>query len=520
MLRGAAKNFAHCAPVCRPDQYGRILEELRASGELSLDTRRRLAAEAFAHTAAYEAAIATWFNAREEFPDSLVVSLDKVLDLAYGENPHQRAAYYAERGVRRHLLSRVEQLHGKELSFNNLNDFSAARSLAREFRLPACVIVKHANPCGVAVATTIEEAYDKALASDPTSAYGGVVVLNREVEVPLGEKLAEQFVEVLFAPGYTEDALDALRRKKNTRILLDGERRAGTPGERSYKRVIGGMLVQDSDAEVEDRDGWQLVTGELSEPQWGDLVFAWRVCKHVASNAIVLVKDLQTIGIGAGQMSRVDAVRIAVEKTAEFGHDPSGSALASDAFFPFPDGPQIALDAGDDSDRPAGRLSPRRGRDRRGRPGRRGHGLHRPPPFPPLERSACRVEAIDLALDVRFGDRPPEIDVPAVQHESDGPEPAQPRRPRIPGAGGRPHNPDGGVDDGVDDEMVLEIASLLQTHESCVALTQGDFRFFAHDTSVPHGATAGIGVRTQPWRIFYGAAWDVDLGFGRSSSLR
>jgi phosphoribosylaminoimidazolecarboxamide formyltransferase/IMP cyclohydrolase len=346
MLRGAAKNFAHCAPVCRPDQYHQVLEELRANGGLSLDTRRRLAAEAFAHTAAYEAAIATWFNAREEFPDSLVVSLEKVLDLAYGENPHQRAAYYAERGARRHLLSRVEQLHGKELSFNNLNDFSAARSLAREFALPACVIVKHANPCGVAVASTLEEAYDKALASDPTSAYGGVVVLNRGVEAPLGEKLAEQFVEVLFAPGYTEDALDALRRKKNTRILLDGERRSGEPGERHYKRVLGGMLVQDPDAEIEDRETWQLVTGELTEPQWGDVVFAWRVCKHVASNAIVLVKDLQTIGIGAGQMSRVDAVRIAVEKAAEFGHDPTGSALASDAFFPFPDGPQIALDAG------------------------------------------------------------------------------------------------------------------------------------------------------------------------------
>jgi phosphoribosylaminoimidazolecarboxamide formyltransferase/IMP cyclohydrolase len=346
MLRGAAKNFAHCAAVCRPEQYHAVLEELRTTGELSLETRRRLAAEAFAHTAAYEAAITTWFNAREEFPDSIVVSLEKVRDLSYGENPHQRAAYYAERGARRHLLSRVEQLHGKELSFNNLNDFSGARSLAREFELPVCVIVKHANPCGAAVGATVEEAYDKALASDPTSAYGGVVVLNREVETPLAEKLAEQFVEVLFAPGYTEEALDALRRKKNTRILLDGERRAGTPGERHYKRVSGGMLVQDSDAEIEGRDDWQVVAGEVGDSQWGDLVFAWRVCKHVASNAIVLAKDLQTIGIGAGQMSRVDAVRIAVEKAAEFGHDPHGSALASDAFFPFPDGPQIALDAG------------------------------------------------------------------------------------------------------------------------------------------------------------------------------
>jgi phosphoribosylaminoimidazolecarboxamide formyltransferase / IMP cyclohydrolase len=346
MLRGAAKNFAHVAPVCSPAQYAPILAELRAGGALSLETRRRLAAEAFTHSAAYEAAISTWFTATESFPDSLFVSLEKTHELAYGENPHQRAAYYAERGIRRHLLSRVEQLHGKELSFNNLNDLSGARNLAREFALPACVIVKHANPCGAAIGATLEEAYDKALASDPTSAYGGVVVLNRMVEGPLGKKLAEQFVEVLFAPGYSDDALAALQRKKNTRILLDRERRAGEPGERHYKRVLGGMLVQDSDADIEDREGWEVVAGEVDEPQWGDLVFAWRVCKHVASNAIVLAKDLATIGCGAGQMSRVDAVRIAVEKAAEFGHDARGSVLASDAFFPFADGPKLALDAG------------------------------------------------------------------------------------------------------------------------------------------------------------------------------
>jgi phosphoribosylaminoimidazolecarboxamide formyltransferase/IMP cyclohydrolase len=346
MLRGAAKNFAHVAPVCSPAQYGPLLAELQENGAISLETRRRLAAEAFSHTAAYEAAISSWFTATDSFPASLVVSLEKRQDLAYGENPHQRAAYYAERGVRRHLLSRVEQLHGKELSFNNLNDLSGARSLAREFALPACVIVKHANPCGAAIGATLEEAYDKALASDPISAYGGVVVLNREVDAVLGEKLAEQFVEVLFAPGYSDGALAALQRKKNTRILLDSERRAGEPGERHYKRVLGGMLVQDSDSDIEDREGWEVVAGEVSEQQWGDLVFAWRVCKHVSSNAIVLAKDLATIGIGAGQMSRVDAVRIAAEKAAEFGHDPHGSVLASDAFFPFADGPQIALDAG------------------------------------------------------------------------------------------------------------------------------------------------------------------------------
>jgi phosphoribosylaminoimidazolecarboxamide formyltransferase/IMP cyclohydrolase len=345
MLRGAAKNFAHVAPVCRAERYGFVLDELRANGELSLETRRELAAEAFATTAAYETAIATWFAERETFPETLVVALEKVLDLSYGENPHQRAAYYAERGVRRHLLSRVEQLHGKALSFNNLNDLSSARLLAREFALPACVIIKHANPCGVAIGATLDEAYEKALASDPVSAYGGVVVLNRFVEDELGEQLAKQFIEVLFAPGYSEGALDSLREKQNIRILVDRERRRDTDS-RHYKRVLGGFLVQDPDGEIEERDAWQVVCGSPNEKQWGDLVFAWRICKHVSSNAIVLVKGLQTIGVGAGQMSRVDAVRIAIEKAREFGHDLTGSALASDAFFPFPDGPQLALDAG------------------------------------------------------------------------------------------------------------------------------------------------------------------------------
>jgi phosphoribosylaminoimidazolecarboxamide formyltransferase/IMP cyclohydrolase len=345
MLRGAAKNFAHVAPVCRPERYGFVLDELRANGTLSLETRRELAAEAFATSAAYEVAIATWFSERETFPDTHIIALEKVLDLSYGENPHQRAAYYAERGARAHLLSRVEQVHGKALSFNNLNDLSAARMLAREFALPACVIVKHANPCGVGIGATLEEAYDKALASDPMSAYGGVVVLNREVDTQLGEKIAEQFVEVLFAPGYEEAALEALQRKQNVRILVDGERRRDVDA-RHYKRVLGGLLVQDPDTDVEDREGWEAVAGTPTERQWGDLVFAWRVCKHVASNAIVLVKDLQTIGIGAGQMSRVDAVNIAVEKARAHGHDLRDAALASDAFFPFPDGPGIALAAG------------------------------------------------------------------------------------------------------------------------------------------------------------------------------
>jgi phosphoribosylaminoimidazolecarboxamide formyltransferase/IMP cyclohydrolase len=323
-----------------------VLAELREAGSLTLETRRRLAATAFATSAAYEAAIASWFAGRESFPPILTPVFEKQLDLAYGENPHQSAAYYAERGARTHLLARVDQLHGRELSFNNLNDLNGARLVVREFALPACVIVKHANPCGVAVAPTIEEAYERALAADPLSAYGGVVVVNRGVSAQLGERLAEQFVEVLFAPGYDEVALEALVRKQSIRILNDLERRTAEASERDYKRVLGGLLVQDRDWDVADREGMEVATGQPSEAQWGDLLFAWRVCKHVASNAIVIAKDLQTLGIGAGQMSRVDAVRIAVAKALEHGHSLEGASLASDAFFPFPDGPRLALDAG------------------------------------------------------------------------------------------------------------------------------------------------------------------------------
>jgi len=346
MLRGAAKNFAHVAPVCRPEQYESVLAELREDGELSLATRRDLAAEAFATTAAYETAIARWFGDVEAFPKTLVTAFDKVLDLRYGENPHQRGAYYAEQGARVHLLSRVEHLHGKELSLINLLDLSAARLLLREFALPACVIIKHANPCGVAVAGTIEEAYERALASDPVSAFGMVCAVNRPVSAALGEALGERFVDVLFAPDYDAQALESLQRKEAIRILHDRERRGFARGERDFKRVLGGVLVQDRDWDVDDRETMQVACGEPDEASWGDLVFAWRVCKHVGSNAIVLAKDLATIGIGGGQTSRVDSVRIALDKAREHGHDLEGAVLASDAFFPFADGPQAALDAG------------------------------------------------------------------------------------------------------------------------------------------------------------------------------
>jgi phosphoribosylaminoimidazolecarboxamide formyltransferase/IMP cyclohydrolase len=347
MLRAAAKNFAEVAAVSRPADYDAVLTELRERrAKLSAETRRRLATTAFSVTAAYESAISRWFQGDEELPETFVPTFDRALELPYGENPHQQAAYYAERGRRTHVLSRVEQLAGRPLSYNNVNDLSAARLLVREFDYPACVIVKHANPCGVAIAAAIEDAYDRALAADPVSAYGGVVVLNHAVTAALGEALRDQFVEVLFAPGYDEQAMEALAGKASVRILNDTERRTLVETERDYKRVLGGLLVQERDWDLPDRERMDVVCGEVSPETWLDLGFAARVVKHVTSNAIVLANRGQTIGIGAGQMSRVDAVRIALAKAEELGHEVEGAVLASDAFFPFADGPQLALDAG------------------------------------------------------------------------------------------------------------------------------------------------------------------------------
>jgi phosphoribosylaminoimidazolecarboxamide formyltransferase / IMP cyclohydrolase len=347
LLRAAAKNFSSVVVVCRTEDYAAVLDELRAGeGTTSPELRRRLAATAFARSAAYESAIARWFQRGDELPVTFVPAFDRRLELAYGENPHQRGAYYAERGARTHLLSFVEQLQGKPLSFNNLNDLSAGRLVAHELDRPVCVIVKHANPCGVAVAQTVEEAYAKALAADPVSAYGGVVVLNGVVSGALAEVLAEQFVEVLFAPAYDTQALDVLSRKPSLRVLEHREQRAPDEAERDYRRVLGGLLVQTRDREQVDGRTADVACGEVAADRWDDLLFAWRVVKHVSSNAIVLARGGQTLGIGAGQSSRVDAVRIAIEKAHELGHALEDAVLASDAFFPFADGPQLALDAG------------------------------------------------------------------------------------------------------------------------------------------------------------------------------
>jgi phosphoribosylaminoimidazolecarboxamide formyltransferase / IMP cyclohydrolase len=347
MIRAAAKNHAFTAVVTSPESYDAVLEELRSSGGLlSTPTRETLAAEAFALTARYDTSVARWFAEKgEDFPPLHVRAYEKVADLAYGENPHQRAAFYHQVGARMDVLSMVRQHHGKQLSFNNLLDLDAARRLVREFAEPACVIVKHNNPCGVALGDGPLQAYERAYATDPLSAFGGVIAFNRPVDETTAQRLAQQFVEVLFAPGYENAALDVLTAKPSIRILENEERRAPLVAEPEIKQVMGGLLVQDRDIEVGDRTEMELATErEPSDAEWRDLLFAWRVCKHVRSNAIVLAKDSATVGIGAGQMSRVDSVRLAVDKSlVESLH---GAVLASDAFFPFSDGPEIAIGAG------------------------------------------------------------------------------------------------------------------------------------------------------------------------------
>ena len=343
MLRASAKNHGSVAVVCDPDRYGFLLDEIADTGGVSAETRQELAAEAFAHTAAYDTAIANWFTEGDPLPERLLLDFVKVTDLAYGENPHQAAAYYHEVGARRHLLSMVTQHSGKPLSYNNLLDVDTASRMVEEFSLPACAIVKHGNPCGVSLGATIEEAYERAHAADPASAYGGIVALNRSVPASLAATLAERFIEALHAPGFAPDVITALG-AKNTRVLDSQERRRVTPGEREYRRVIGGLLVQDRDNESEDRSVMQVASAESpSEAQWGDLLFAWRVAKHVHSNAIVLARGLTTVGIGAGQQSRVDASRLAIEKAVS---PVGGTVCASDAFFPFADSIKVLLDAG------------------------------------------------------------------------------------------------------------------------------------------------------------------------------
>ncbi|HLI31759.1 MAG TPA: bifunctional phosphoribosylaminoimidazolecarboxamide formyltransferase/IMP cyclohydrolase [Solirubrobacteraceae bacterium] len=361
MIRAAAKNHRDVVVIVDPADYQEVLEELRyCGGRLPEATRLRLAARAFAYTARYDAAIYRWFASRtyEGFPPRWASFYEKVQDLRYGENPHQQAAYFAEVGAERHLLGGVKQLHGKELSYNNLLDVDAARALIEELEGIAgaggasAAIVKHNNPCGCALGADAREAYERALACDPQSAFGGILALNVAVDPSLARALQGHFVEVILAPDFEQEALALLRERKNVRLLVAPEwlaqlRDRGTVGVVEHS-VLGGILAQTRDSAQEGRESMRVATSiEPDQAQWADLLFAWRICAHVRSNAIVLARREATVGIGAGQMSRVDSVRIAVEKARSAQPELlEGCAMASDAFFPFADNVEVAAQAG------------------------------------------------------------------------------------------------------------------------------------------------------------------------------
>jgi phosphoribosylaminoimidazolecarboxamide formyltransferase/IMP cyclohydrolase len=352
MVRAAAKNYHDVAVVTDPRQYSLVLEELRANrGALTLESRERLAAEAFARIADYDVAIRDYFahrrpalpEAESSLPEQLDLHLERRLTLRYGENPHQRAAFYAEPNCRHACVSRAETLHGKELSFNNILDLDSALNLVREFTEPAAVVIKHNNPCGAAVGASLEEAFRKAYDGDPLSAYGGVLAFNRAVDEATATHITEpnRFIECIIAPSYSDAAFHLLTTrpswKKNVRLLRTGplEPMGGYERGLDYRRVDGGLLVQAPDISTNDFNEMMVVTQRTpTAKELADLRFAWLVCKNVKSNAIVLAKDNMIVGVGAGQMSRVDSVHMAARKA---GDRCGGSVLASDAFFPFRD---------------------------------------------------------------------------------------------------------------------------------------------------------------------------------------
>ncbi|MFF8030430.1 bifunctional phosphoribosylaminoimidazolecarboxamide formyltransferase/IMP cyclohydrolase [Streptomyces sp. NPDC016626] len=347
MVRAAAKNHPSVAVVTSPARYGDVLAAV-GDGGFDLSTRKRLAAEAFRHTAAYDVAVASWFASEyapvddSRFPDFLGATWERKNTLRYGENPHQPAALYVS-GTGG--LAEAEQLHGKEMSYNNYTDTDAALRAAYDHDAPAVAIIKHANPCGIAVGADVAEAHRKAHACDPLSAFGGVIAVNRPVSKEMAEQVAEIFTEVIVAPDYEDGALEALTKKKNIRVLRAPEAPAA-PVE--VKPIDGGALLQVTDrlqAEGDDPATWTLATGEaLSETELADLAFAWRACRAVKSNAILLAKDGASVGVGMGQVNRVDSAKLAVERAG--AERAAGSYAASDAFFPFPDGLEILTGAG------------------------------------------------------------------------------------------------------------------------------------------------------------------------------
>jgi phosphoribosylaminoimidazolecarboxamide formyltransferase/IMP cyclohydrolase len=346
MLRAAAKNYGAVAAVVDPADYPRVLAEIRAAGEVAADTRFTLAKKVFAHTAAYDGAIANYLTSRgAEYPEVLSLQLRKLQDLRYGENPHQSAAFYRDAQPVAGSLAGYRQLHGKELSYNNIADADAAWECVKQFSEPACVIIKHANPCGVAIGEAPAAAYAKAFATDPVSAFGGILAFNRPLDGGTAQAVAKQFAEVVIAPAFEPAALERLGPKANLRLLEIAL--AHDVQRHDFKRVGGGLLVQSTDSRVMRRADLRVVTRKQpDEAQWNDLLFAWRVAKFVKSNAIVYCRDGATLGVGAGQMSRVDSARIAALKAAAAKLDLRGSVAASDAFFPFRDGLDVLAQAG------------------------------------------------------------------------------------------------------------------------------------------------------------------------------
>ena len=356
MIRAAAKNHKFVGVVTSVDQYGDIIAQINEHGGLVDDTRRQLAADAFEMTAQYDRHISDWFaneyigetekNVDDAMPQSMQINLSLRQSMRYGENPHQAAAFYQMQGEEQHGVAACEQLHGKELSFNNLIDADIALSMPFEFDQPAVAILKHTTPSGVGVGDSLAEAEAKARACDPLSAFGGIVGKNRTCDLTTAQQINKAFTEVIVAPSYDDDALALLKKKKNLRLLVAPES-AAKPFGYDLRRVAGGLLVQDRDAGFPELDDWKVVTErQPSEQEFADLKFGWIVCKYVKSNAVCFIRNGATLGMGAGQMSRVDAVHLAAWKAEQAERDLTDSVLASDAFFPFADGLLAAVDAG------------------------------------------------------------------------------------------------------------------------------------------------------------------------------
>lgn len=349
MVRASAKNYRFVAIITDPSDYQKVIDELKQTGEVSINTKKYLSVKAFRHTAFYDSMVssvlAEKFEVEDEFPAEFSVPLRKLTGLRYGENPHQNASLYVN-PLEDDGFSVVNWkiLHGKEMSYNNYLDSDSVLNLVKEFEEPACVIVKHNNPCGVAVADSIVEAYTKALQTDPKSAFGGIVAVNRAVTKQLAQKLTELFLEVVLAPEFEDEALEVLKTKKNLRIIKV-ENFDRQPAGKDFRRISGGMLVQDRDTTLFEK--FEVVTAaQPTDNQKEDMIFAYKVVKHLKSNAVVIVKDKMTIGIGPGQTSRVDSLETAIKKAKEFGFDTTGAVLASEAFFPFRDSIDFAAKHG------------------------------------------------------------------------------------------------------------------------------------------------------------------------------